>query len=190
MSIDSIRATSISAFPVSHEEPVFVLTGSQLREIIASAVTEATTQLEARVEALEACHNDTPVTQKRPENPGQVVGDLEGKIQQLQSELEHNFEVTLTEVARDRQRLTALEEARVDAPPAPPGSKTAARIERLKQILKDRGGMSSFKALRRDLELKPNQFTALVNKLDKRVFIVTVNHRARDEKLLRLRAFT
>jgi len=115
----------------------------------------------------------------------------EALIEDLRRQQEQDHERVLVEVAQDRQRLAALEgrPAQVEAPPAP-GTKTAARIEKLKQILKERGGVSSFKALRRDLGLKPNQFTALVNKLDKRVFIVTVNHRARDEKLLRLRAFT
>jgi hypothetical protein len=70
------------------------------------------------------------------------------------------------------------------------GTKTAARIDRIRAILKARGGTTTFKELRREMELKPNQFSALVAKLDKRTFQVLINPRARDEKALRLRAFT
>jgi len=186
MSTDSIRATSISAFPVSHEEPVFVLTGSQLRQIIA----EATAPLEARIQDLEDRLNREPVAQNQPQKPVQVVEDLEGKIEALERELEHNFETTLTEIARDRQRLTALEEARssrVDAPPAPPGSKTAARLEQMKVILKERGS-TTFKEMERLLRISPKEMNRLLARVDKRSIEVFTRKGDRRQKVLRLRA--
>jgi len=109
MSTDSIRTTSISAFPVSHEKSVFVLTGSQLRQLISAAVAEAVAPLEARLEALESCQNATPEPQKPPENPVQVVEALGGRIQQLQAELERSHDHALREIAHDRQRISKLE---------------------------------------------------------------------------------
>lgn len=69
----------------------------------------------------------------------------------------------------------------------PASRKTEARIADLRKFLKKRGGKSSFKEVRRELSLKPNQLSALVAQLDKRQFLVLTNPRAKDERILQLR---
>jgi hypothetical protein len=146
-------------------EEIFVLTSSQLRQIIAEAIKP----LNSKIEGLEG--TITELTRK--------VSDLE-TTQDTQAE---NQLIQLRLIGQLREATAA--------PVAPvAGSKTLGRIEKIRAILKARGGTASFKELRRELGLKPNQFSALVAKLDKRIFQVLINPRARDEKALRLRAFT
>ena len=52
------------------------------------------------------------------------------------------------------------------------GAKTSARIAKLKEILKARGGSQTFQKLQEDLDLSPSEFTYLVSRLDKRSFEV------------------
>lgn len=70
----------------------------------------------------------------------------------------------------------------------PQGGKTAARIAKLKDILKARGGSQTFKKLQEDLDLSPSEFTYLVGCLDKRSFEVGRRPGTkRGEKVLSLR---
>jgi len=183
-------ASSEATAPPSEE--IFVLSASQLQDLVAQAIERATAPLAARIEVLEQ--------KVRGRGNGPEIGweqasqDATGShtssaqvVQNLREELGAFQEITARERAYDRQRIAALE--RRPAPTAP-GTKTAARIEKISAVLKLRGGAASFKELQRELGLKPNQFSALVAKLDKRTFQVLINPRARDEKALRLRAFT
>jgi hypothetical protein len=71
---------------------------------------------------------------------------------------------------------------------ASPGKKTAARIAKLKAILKARGGSQTFKKLQEDLDMSPSEFTYLLGCLDKRSFEVTSRPGTkRGEKILSLR---
>jgi len=71
---------------------------------------------------------------------------------------------------------------------SPQGQKTAARITKLKEILKARGGSQTFKKLQEDLDLSPSKFTYLVGCLDKRSFEVGRRPGTkRGEKVLSLR---
>jgi len=71
---------------------------------------------------------------------------------------------------------------------SPQGQKTAARITKLKEILKARGGSQTFKKLQEDLDLSPSEFTYLVGCLDKRSFEVGRRPGTkRGEKVLSLR---
>jgi hypothetical protein len=68
------------------------------------------------------------------------------------------------------------------------GTKTAARIAKLKSILKARGGSQTFQKLQEDLDLSPSEFTYLVGCLDKRSFEVSRRPGSkRGEKVLSLR---
>ncbi len=72
--------------------------------------------------------------------------------------------------------------------PKATGKKTAARIEKLKEILKHNCGSQAFTKLQDDLDLNPSQFSQLVNKLDKRVFEISRRPGAkRGEKILKLK---
>jgi hypothetical protein len=84
--------------------------------------------------------------------------------------------------------LSTLEKAFHKNEPKAPGKKTAARIEKLKEILKQNGGSQAFTQLQDDLDLNPSQFSQLVNKLDKRVFEISRRPGAkRGEKILKLK---
>lgn len=84
--------------------------------------------------------------------------------------------------------LSTLEKAFHKNEPKAPGKKTAARIEKLKEILKHNGGSQAFTQLQDDLDLNPSQFSQLVNKLDKRVFEISRRPGAkRGEKILKLK---
>lgn len=86
------------------------------------------------------------------------------------------------------QDLTALERVVHSKEPKAPGKKSAARIEKLKTILKGYGGSATFKQLQNDLDMNPSQFSQLVAKLDKRVFEVSLRPRGKKgEKILKLR---
>ena len=183
------------------EEPVFILTSGQLEAIILQAIKRATAPLIGRLENLErevrgrGAEGGEEPTHHLPEaHKGhdlilQVVQHLQEENSALKNELEAFQEHVAQERAFDRQRIVRLESR--PAPTTPmAGTKTAARIDRIRATLKARSGTVSFKELRRELGLKPNQFSALVAKLDKRMFQVLINPRARDEKALRLRAFT
>jgi hypothetical protein len=84
--------------------------------------------------------------------------------------------------------LSTLEKAFHKKEPKAPGKKTAARIGKLKEILKHNGGSQAFTQLQDDLDLNPSQFSQLVNKLDKRVFEISRRPGAkRGEKILKLK---
>lgn len=67
------------------------------------------------------------------------------------------------------------------------GTKTAARIAKLKEILKKRRGRASFSDLRDELKLSKSQFSQLTRHLDKRVFDVQRHPYNGKEKVLVLR---
>lgn len=84
--------------------------------------------------------------------------------------------------------LTSLEKEVRSKETKAPGKKSAARIEKLKKILKDNGGSAAFKQLQTDMDMNPSQFSQLVGKLDKRVFEVSLRPRGKKgEKVLKLR---
>lgn len=67
------------------------------------------------------------------------------------------------------------------------GTKTAARVEELKERLKRSRGRATFSDLRGELGLSKSQFSQLVRRLDKRVFDVRRHPRNGKEKILSLR---
>ena len=85
-------------------------------------------------------------------------------------------------------QLKLIKGLRDKEPKASVGTKTAARIAKLKSILKARGGAQTFKKLREDLDLSPSEFTYLVRCLDKRSFEVSRRPGSkRGEKVLSIR---
>ena len=85
--------------------------------------------------------------------------------------------------------LTCLERIVRKGEPKATGKKTAARIEKLKEILKHNGGSRAFTQLQHDLGLGPSQFSQLVSKLDMRVFEIFLRSGTkRGEKVLKLKA--
>jgi hypothetical protein len=196
-----VATASINSFAsgkadfVQPSEQLITLTYGQLQDLVQETIERATTPLESRIESLERKvgsgegREDALDGHKRQDNLHHIVQLLQAENGALKRELEAFQEHVAQERAFDRQRIVRLESR--PAPTTPmAGTKTAARIDRIRAILKARGGTVSFKELQRELELKPNQFSALVARLDKRTFQVLINPLARDEKALRLRAFT
>ena len=114
----------------------------------------------------------------------QQINALEGHLETTEGRL-------ALDIAHDRQRISKLESSNVKCEndsPRPQGAKTAARIEKLKAILKRCGGSRTFQQLQRDLGLSPSQFTRLVKCLDQRSFeVFRRTGGKRGEKVLRLR---
>ena len=121
---------------------------------------------------------------------GEEIATLRQSVTSLETTQEEDTSRICCDIAFDRKRIHKLETAPTWQTQTVSGQKTLARITKIRSILKKRGGTAPFKDLRHELGLKPNQFSALVAKLDKRSFQILTNPRARDEKSLRLRAFT
>jgi len=170
---------TISAFPTA---PTISLTSDQLKEIIREAVEEATQPLRDQIEELQAWR-DRKETREEIAVPSPEIAAVRAKTGLLEMRVDDAFEA----ISEIDQAIAKLRGA-VDPPKQ--GTKTAQRIAKIETILKASGGSRSFKTLRQDLSLSSSQFSQLIAKIDKRRFIVAVNPRARDEKALRLRAFT
>lgn len=169
----SINKLDFQDKSVSVGSPELVLlTCDQLRDII----EKATEPLLRRIQDLE----DRAETQEDV-NPAITAISARLKLQEMRTD---DIFDALDDIDNAVAKLQGVNST------IKPGTKTAERIEQLAAILKNAGGTRSFKALQRDLNLKPNQFSALVSKLDKRRFSVMINPKAHDEKILRLRAFT
>jgi len=112
----------------------------------------------------------------------------EALIEDLRRQQERDHERVLVEVAHDRQRLATLEArpARAEAPPAPPGSKTAARLEQMRTILTDRGS-TTFKEMERLLRISPKEMNRILARADKRSIEVFTREGDRRQKVLRLK---
>jgi DNA-binding Lrp family transcriptional regulator len=192
---------------VSTEEQIFVLNGPQLQAIISQAIQAAIQPLVARIESLESL-----VAQKSPcsaqegqenllevgEHQAQIIQALNAKLEVISETLEDVEtridsvdESTQLERAYDRQRIAKLEGVVTTPTPLTTarGCKTEARIAKLKEVLKGRGGSSTFAQIQRDLGISPSQLSKLVSRLDKRIFEVWRRAGGKHgEKVLGLRA--
>ena len=175
--MDNIAVATINTFlpkvevqPV--EEPIFVLTATELRQIITGAVRDATESILSQLNVLEA-----------------KITSLEKKNAAIEAQEETDISHLAEGQAQDRRRITALETR-----PAPPaqaevkGERTDQRITKLKEFLKARGGGATFQEVERLLGIRPNQMTKLVSQLDKRSFEVFTRARDGRQRVLRLKA--
>jgi hypothetical protein len=119
----------------------------------------------------------------------QATAPLLKKIEAMESRLDALHEDVQLERAHDRQRISKMERDSQEVKPSSPGTKTTQRIDRLRQLLKNRGGSSTFAQLQKDLDLSPSQLSKLVSRLDKRIFEVWRRAGGKHgEKVLGLRA--
>ena len=163
-------AGAISAFPVPPKDQLITITFGQLQSIISAAVAEATKPFLERLSILES--NQTT---------------LQREILGLRASCEAEITRVCEDIAFDRRRLCQLEESRTQ-PTTPPGDKTTARIEKLKEFLKARGGGATFQEVERLLNIRPNQMTKLVSQLDKRSFEIFARSGDRRQRVIRLKA--
>jgi hypothetical protein len=143
--------------------PIFTLTATQLEDII----TRAIQPLNDRIDSLEA----TITTQAEKITGLEATQDTQAENQLIQLKLINDLKIK-HEIGQTTPR----------------GEKTKARTEQIKIFLKARGGSSTFKTIREHLRLKPNQFSRLVEGLDKRVFDVSKRPGSKTgEKILSLK---
>ena len=157
---------------VSPSEQLITLTLGQLQDFVTQAVEKAIQPLQDEVESLRA-----------------TVARQDEKIAALESTQEHDVNRLCLDICQDRQRISKLEQRPTITPPAqPPGDKTAARIAKLKDFLKTRGGGCSFQECERLLDIHPNQMTKLVSQLDKRSFEVFTRAGDSRQRIIRLKS--
>jgi hypothetical protein len=180
-------AQAIKAFPIQSDLPscktAAVLVPLQTLEAILTglqSLNREVKELKAKLNSLEELeeiyHGSSPQPEEIPflrncwAKKRDVLDDLPSRVWGIEED------------------LSTLEKAIHKNEPKALGKKTAARIERLKEILKRNGGSRAFTQLQDDLCLDPSQFSQLVNKLDKRVFEVFRRPGAkRGEKVLKLK---
>ncbi len=112
--INSFGSTPKADVPQS-EESIFVLTSSQLRDIISQAVAEATKSVYERLSLLEA---DTTT--------------LKAEIVDLRASGEAEIERVCVDIATDRRRLATLEESRIT-----PTKKTMDHLDELERMMSE-----------------------------------------------------
>jgi hypothetical protein len=179
-------AQAIKVFPIEEEQPsptaavLVPLDALQaiLKEI--KSLQQEVKDLKGQVKSLEALeeiyHGPAPQPEEVPllrecwTKRREVLDDLPSRVWGIEED------------------LSTLEKAFHKNEPKAPGKKTATRIEKIKEILKQNGGSQAFTQLQDDLDLNPSQFSQLVNKLDKRVFEIFRRPGAkRGEKVLKLK---
>jgi len=153
--------------PIS-EEPVFILTSSQLQEII----TRAIQPLQDEVLQLKVT-----VAQQ-----GEDIASLKS-TERLNFDDIRDLYTAIGEIEQRQQNKGPTVQ------PQPKGSKTNARITTLKTALKARGGGMTFKEAEKLLGIKRNQMTKLVSQLDKRSFEIFARAGSKREKIIRLKSF-
>jgi hypothetical protein len=173
--INSLPSTAQADFVPPADEPVFILTSSQLQDIISQAIQPALdriSEIEDRMDRLEE-ENAT----------------LRLKMASLESTEEQDVTRIYSDVAQDRQRISKLESKPTGpAPTAPPqGEKTVARVAKIDEVLKSRGP-TTLTQLEHILGICKATMTRLLGKLDMRRYELHARPGDAREKVLRLKA--
>jgi hypothetical protein len=141
---------------VSPEESVFVLTGSQLQEIISQEVLETTKSLNSRIDALE----DRIIKQD------EKIRALEA-TQDTQGENELNMLRLINDLRKDHE----------------PGPQTKDRVDILRALLAANNGKLLEKDARQKMHLSRSQFSKLLDHAHDYV-VVKPYHLKRNQKIL------
>mgnify|MGYP001465304949 CR=1 FL=1 len=171
MSSDTNLASSINAF-----SPLVTIPASLLQSL---------------QDGLQALQEEVAALREEHEKDRQELAALRRKLATLETTQEQDTTRLCVDICQDRQRLARLESRPWDQQALAPdvkGETTVARIAKVKDFLKARGGGATFRECERLLDIRPNQMTKLVSQLDKRSF--EVFDRAGDgrQKVLRLKA--
>jgi Fic family protein len=170
--INTFGTSPKADFESPSEEPLFVFTSGQLREIISQAVQKAIEPLQDRIEDLE-----------------KMVAAQGEQIATLTSTQEQDVNRICLDIAYDRRRLATLEQRPSTPAPiasAPKGEKTIARIAKIDEVLKSRGP-TTLKELERILGIDKATMTRLLGKLDMRRYELHSRPGDDREKVLRLK---
>lgn len=133
------------------------------------------------------------VTKEIAEATEPILQDLQELRQEVQNIKDAKPGITALRVDDAFEAIEQIDEhlARIDCTRttvSPQGSKTIARITKLKEILKARRVGITFQEAERLLGIKPNQMTRLVSQLDKRSFEIFARAGKNRQKIIRLKA--
>jgi hypothetical protein len=165
--INSLPSSAMQASVPQSDEPVFILTSGQLKDLIREAIQPLQDE----------------VIQLRD-----TVDRQEEKIAALEATEEHDVNRICLDIAHDRQRISKLEtRPTTPAPAAPPrGEKTLARIGKIEEVLKSRGP-TTLTQLEHILDIDRATMTRLLGKLDMRRYELHSRQGDEREKVLRLK---
>jgi hypothetical protein len=149
------------------EESAFILTASQLKDLIKEAIQP----LQDEFMELRA-----------------TVARQEEKIAALETTEVKDVDRICLDIAYDRQRLAKLESRpSTTAPPAQPrGEKTIARIAKIDEVLKSRGA-TTLKEMGRILKISSKEMNRLLAKLDMRRYELHARPGDAREKVIHLK---
>lgn len=144
------------------EESIFVLTASQLQEIISQAIQPLKDEVQNLRQEVQRLKDAKPgITASRVDDVFEAINDID----------EH-----LARIDRDRTRNSA----------PPQGSKTIARIAKIDEVLKARGS-TTLKELERSLKIRPQEMSRILTKLDRRRYEIFLRDGSKQEKVMRLK---
>ena len=150
--MDNVATASLNNLRVSEaevppsEDPIFVLTSSQLRQIITEAVHEAIQPLQDRIEGLES----TVASQ------GEETVFMRSTVASLESLLESEISRVCVDIAHDRRRLAALEKVE-------PQPLQKDRGEILRALIAANGGKMLAKDARAKMRMDKGNFSRLLD---------------------------
>lgn len=162
-SINSFRIAGLEATEAvspAIEEPVFVLTAGQLREIIAETCQDLKDEVQDLRQEVQYLKDTKPgITSLRVDDAFEAIGQIDEHLARI-----------------DRTRTTA----------PPHGSKTIARITKIDEILKARGS-TTLKELERILKIRPQEMSRILTRLDKRRYEIFLRDGSKQEKVMRMK---
>ncbi len=170
-SINNLRIPQADVPP--SEDPIFVLTSSQLKDIISRAIQPLKDEL-SELKATVASQDNELATVRL-------------KLVSLETLQEQDTTRICLDIAQDRRRLASLENKPSTTTASPRGEKTIARIEKIEEVLKSRGP-TSLRQMEHILKISPKEMNRLIEKLDMRRYELHVRPGDAREKVLRLKA--
>jgi len=169
--LSTARINSFGLMPgaeaVPPEDPIFVLTSSQLQEIISRAI--------------QPVKNEVMELKATVASQGEEIAALKATVAEQRADYESLNLLRCDEFAIALRRIKALQE-KLDGPSQGIGKTSEKRIAELDKILKvSPNGAAPFKLIRQKLGLAPNQLSRLISSLDKRKYQV-VSHPSRPKE--------
>ena len=156
------------------EDPIFVLTASQLQEIIARAIQP----LQDRIESLESM----------VANQGEEIAAMKATVVEQKADYLSLNDLRCDDWANVARQVTSIQK-RLEGPGQGIGKTSEKRIAEIDKILRaSPNGAVPFKIIKEKLGLAPNQFTRLVSSLDKRKYQVSSHPSRPKGKILRIKA--
>ena len=129
-------------------------------------VTIPASLLQSLQDSLQALQDEVAALHEQRDQDRQELTSLQATVATLESRQEEDTNRLCLDICQDRRRLATLEQRPSTGPalPAPPkGEKSIARIAKLRDFLKARGGGATFQECERLLGIHPNQMTKLVS---------------------------